>query len=560
MADTERFRCLAPEPDGTPAALWVLTPKPQSDIVKLVVRPCVLPVVFVPGIMGSNLRSKATGKPVWRLNATFGQPLGLLWSTAMKGPGERQQLLHPDRVEVDPNGDVPAVASIGDKAAVRARGWGGVGETSYKAFLVWLEAHLNQVNPNPALWRDFQQGEATIGPMPAPGAQPRLSPGIKMSIDGQPFGAELAFDSLKTDDLLARARYQMPVHACGYNWLGSNQLAAEELAKEINSITKQWDRDPYWCQQVVLVTHSMGGLVARACAALPGMAAKIAGIVHGVMPAVGAAVAYRRCKVGMGDEDAAAGLVIGSNGQEVTAVFAQAPGALQLLPSKGYAAQWLRVAQDSQPELTRPAADPYEEIYRRKDVWWGLVREEWLKPTGGAPIGWTTFLMNVDKAEAFHDALVSTYHDNSYVIYADDPKQGSFEKVTWKLAKGLRPDDKPPPTPAAVTQLSPTQVRHDGSATMYVGGQTEVVVSPLGDGASVYETSYWELHCEAQDGSGDGTVPASSGKAPRLKGGGKVRQQFAMKGFGHEPAYKNAAVQRATLYAITRIAATAKKP
>lgn len=560
MAEEERFRSLAPDPDGTPAALWALTPTARTDLVKLIVRPCVLPVVFVPGIMGSNLRSKSTGKPVWRLNATFGQPLGLLWSTAMKGPGERQQLLHPDRVEVDPDGDVPSVASIGDKAAVRQRGWGSVGETSYRKFLVWLEEHLNQVNPNPALWRDFRQSEATIGPMPAPGAQPKLSPGVKMGIEGQPFGAELGFESLKTDDLLARARYQMPVHACGYNWLGSNQLAAEELARSIDSIIAQYDRDPFWCQQVLLVTHSMGGLVARACSDLPGMAAKIAGIVHGVMPSVGAAVAYRRCKVGMGDEDAAAGLVIGSDGQEVTAVFAQAPGALQLLPSKGYATQWLRVAQGGQAELTRPAADPYAEIYRRKDVWWGLVRQEWLKPTGGAPISWTGYLKNVDKAEAFHDTVADKFHDNSYVIYGVDPDEGSFEKVTWKLSKGLRPDDKPPPTPAQVTQLSPTQVRHDGSATMYVGGQTEVIVSPMGYGATVYQSSYWELHCETKDGSGDGTVPASSGRAPRLKGGAKIRQQFAMTGFGHEPAYKNADVQRATLYAITRIAATAKKP
>ncbi|CAD5372900.1 Alpha/beta hydrolase [Rubrivivax sp. A210] len=557
-AEEERFRYAAPDPDGTPASLWALTPTARTDLVKFVVRPCVLPVVFVPGIMGSNLRSKSTGKSVWRLNATFGQPLGLLWSTAMKGPGERQQLLHPDRVEVDPDGDVPAVTSIGDKAAVRRRGWGSVGETSYKDFLVWLEVHLNQLNPNPALWRDFHQTEATIGPLPTPGAKPKLSPGVKMGLKGQPFGAELGFESLKTDDLLARARYHMPVHACGYNWLASNQLAAQELAKSIDGIIEQYDRDPFWCQQVLLVTHSMGGLVARACAGLPGMAVKIAGIVHGVMPAVGAAVAYRRCKVGMGDEDYAAGLVIGSDGQEVTAVFAQAPGALQLLPSKDYTARWMRVAQASQPALARPAADPYGEIYRRKDVWWGLVREEWLKPSGGAPISWTGFQKNVDKAEAFHDSIAGNYHGNSYVIYGVDPEQGSFEKVTWKLTQGLRPDDKPAPSAAEVTALSPTQVRHDGSATMYVGGRTEFIASPFGFGSTVYETSYWELHCEKQDGSGDGTVPASSGRAPRLQGA--VKQQFAMTGFGHEPAYKNAEVQRATLYAITRIAATAKKP
>ena len=46
----------------------------------------------------------------------------------------------------------------------------------------------------------------------------------------------------------------------------------------------------------------MGGLVARACQALPSMEAKIAGKLHGVMPTVGAPVACRRCKVGMMDQ------------------------------------------------------------------------------------------------------------------------------------------------------------------------------------------------------------------------------------------------------------------
>ena len=37
MADEERFRSLAPDPDGTPAALWALTPTALTDLVKLIV-------------------------------------------------------------------------------------------------------------------------------------------------------------------------------------------------------------------------------------------------------------------------------------------------------------------------------------------------------------------------------------------------------------------------------------------------------------------------------------------------------------------------------------------
>jgi pimeloyl-ACP methyl ester carboxylesterase len=393
--------------------------------------------------------------------------------------------------------------------------------------------------------------------MPKPGDQPRLSPGVKTGIAGQPFSAEMPFQPLKTDDLVARARFNMPVHAFGYNWLGSCKDAGRGLKDFIDNLIKQYDRDPFWCRQVVLVTHSMGGLVARYCATQPGMADKIAGIVHGVMPAVGAAVAYRRCKVGMGDEDFAAGLVIGSNGREVTAVFAQAPGALQLLPSHDYAPGWLKIQPEGQAAKAWPAADPYEEIYRRSDTWWGLVREEWLSPAGGAPISWTSFLKNVDKAEAFHQSISRKYHAFSQVFYGNDAKQKSFETVTWKISKGIAPDSAARPGFEQVLAMKPTQVRQDGSPTAYVGGRTEIAGTEY---PVVYETSYWELHCESQDGRGDGTVPASSGRAPRESGGAGVMQQFAMVGFAHEPAFKNDQVRSASLYAITRIAAAAKKP
>eukprot|EP01032_Pedospumella_encystans_P026865 gene26865-30371_t len=160
----------------------------------------------------------------------------------------------------------------------------------------------------------------------------KLPPGITMDMSGLPRVAEDDHFTtpILSDDLLKRAKCRFPVYACGYNWLASNTEAADALKDRIAEVIAENNKGAYKCEQVILVTHSMGGLVARCCAQLDGMAGKIAGIVHGVMPAVGAAVAYRRCKVGMREESFTAGLVIGSNGREVTAVFAQAPGALQL--------------------------------------------------------------------------------------------------------------------------------------------------------------------------------------------------------------------------------------
>ena len=567
----ERTQIGRPDKSGKPSFDWTLTDSSITDTVRLIAGPFdVLPIVFVPGIMGSNLKS-TKGTPVWRLDTGVGGiPWGMLKGFATRGPGPRQQLLHPARCVVDDGGAIPKElgGSVQSREEYRRRGWGTVGEGSYHTFLLWLEEQLNPVARNPARWLDYYQDETTIGPTPKPNDEPKLFPGIRMGIKGQPFGAEKTFTAIMTDDLLARSKYLMPVYVAGYNWLASNRAAAALLQSSILQIIKENDAGSFRCEQVIVVTHSMGGLVARACAQLPGMEDRIAGIAHGVMPATGAAVAYRRCKIGMRDEDFGAGLVIGSTGQEVTAVFAQAPGALQLLPSQTYSANWLRVqGPDGRVAESWPAAgdggnDPYESIYKRRDRWWGLVNEAWLSPAEGQPIDWGDFADNVAEAKKFHSALIGKYHSNTYAFYGADKKQKSFEKVTWKIASGLAPDRNPRPSIPAVTNMTPQQVRMDGTTPEYVGGKTEVssYVTPMGGGVSVYDTSYWELHCEMQDGAGDGTVPLNSGAAPLAQGGTCVQQQFKLTGFGHEPAFKDGSAQRATLYAITKIAGKAKRP
>ena len=558
----QRSQYARPDEKGCPTFDWQLTSSSVCDVVRLVAKLEVLPVIFVPGIMGSNLRQNSKQKlPVWRLDTTLGQPLGLARDLSSAKAKDRQKLLHPDLVEVDPEGAVPErIDGIGNADAIRARGWGQVGQGSYHGFLEWLEEHLNPHELNPARWPEYRQVEATIGPIPKPGAEPKLFPGIKMRLEGEPFNAEAPFSSILTDDLLRRAKFWMPVHAVGYNWLASNQKAAKDTLKPaILRIIERYNAGQFSCSQVILVTHSMGGLVVRACAQLPDMADKIAGIVHGVMPATGAAVAYRRCKVGMADESYIAGLVIGSTGQEVTAVFAQAPGALELLPSQDYRSGWLKIMQGNAPVDAWPKTNPYDDIYLCRDKWWGLVNEEWLSPKGGVPLKWGQYARNVALSKEFHANLSGKYHPNTYVYYGADPKQKSFEAVTWRMRRGLKPDDRPGPAAAHVKDFSAQQVRMDGVSPEYVGGGTEFFVSPVGMYASTYETSYWELHCEMQDGIGDGTVPQSSGAAPLKGGNAGVKQQFRLTGFDHEKSYKNSdTARRATLYAITKITGTAK--
>ena len=63
----------------------------------------VIPVIFLPGVMGSNLMDKK-GKSIWR----YDDSMSLMgWSLPTSGPKERKRLLHPDRVESIIVGEFP---------------------------------------------------------------------------------------------------------------------------------------------------------------------------------------------------------------------------------------------------------------------------------------------------------------------------------------------------------------------------------------------------------------------------------------------------------------------
>ncbi len=83
-----------------------------------------------------------------------------------------------------------------------------------------------------------------------------------------------------------------PVYASGYDWRKGNLENGARLSGEIDRVLA---RHPN-AKQVLVVTHSMGGLVTRA--SLPSTESKILGVIHCVIPSDGAAVAYRRFQSG----------------------------------------------------------------------------------------------------------------------------------------------------------------------------------------------------------------------------------------------------------------------
>src|SRR5690606_20147867 len=141
--------------DGVPVGRSIATPVQDTRRAEIVVPPAeVIPIVFVPGIMGSNLRNRESGESVWNASTV----LTLAWQWAFRSAKTRQAKLDPAAVEVDPDGKLPKVGRYaGDDGQsvrlgveqLRERGWGGVSRAGYGDFMAWLEPALNSGAANP---------------------------------------------------------------------------------------------------------------------------------------------------------------------------------------------------------------------------------------------------------------------------------------------------------------------------------------------------------------------------------------------------------------------------
>ncbi len=340
---------------------------------RIVIERDVIPIIFIPGIMGSRLTNKQ-GKKVWDPDKKgfMLSKYGGFWVSAKK---RKQRVVgqkfNPGYLQVlgDDADQLKRIADPSGKDKTRKeRGWGGVYWGSYGPILKSLQTRL--WDPTVSLF------------------------------------------------------YEFPVYAFGYNWTASSDLAGKKLADEIDKIIKGY-KDRH-CDKVILVTHSMGGLVARSAYMLHGAKDKILGIVHGVQPSNGSPAAYWRMKGGFerphsvpettlmhwfknpvktfkhkkdnlihgeGVSIPFTGLqanlgtvsawVLGTDGEEVTALLGNMPGGLELLPNKQYKNndgwdRWLEIIDEEGNRKALPEADPYKEIYERDDVYYRLVKTDWL--------------------------------------------------------------------------------------------------------------------------------------------------------------------------------------
>jgi hypothetical protein len=255
MTSTTQERRVYPSIDptsGNPVYACTLTPAERTDTVKLVCSPMnVLPIIFVPGIMGSNLKRKGSStdqkvdsknwktNQVWRLDSAG----ALWWDKGGAKAGPRQILLHPARTEVDPMGEVPKarLGILTNEEAYRARGWGEVGAASHQDFLMNLEDSLN-------------------GGKDGDGKHSEQSAVLALKEVTDKWRAQKSFDPLTDAENKKAIEWHYPVYAVGYNWLDDNKNAATRLQERINQIIKDNNRGMGKCEQVIVVTHSMGGL------------------------------------------------------------------------------------------------------------------------------------------------------------------------------------------------------------------------------------------------------------------------------------------------------------
>jgi hypothetical protein len=491
----------------------------------------IIPVIFVPGVMGSNLIEKGANRKdaiTWRVDGA-----GSVGVWVMRGAKMRKQYLRPEIMQVDTEGDLPKRMSLPIEELKR-RYWGEIAAMSYQEILVWLENNLNDFDSH-------QDGE-------------RLK---LLDLDLHAITGEA---KPTRDEIGLTYRYRFPVYACGYNWLADNAVSSKRLSERIKDIKDRYTAEKKKVDKVIIVTHSMGGLVARHCSEVLNRNKDILGIVHGVMPAIGAAAVYRRFKSGTEDmtswydvKGAATARALGNDAAKMTAVLSSAPGPTQLLPTPEYGNGWLIIKENNQTISLPANGDPYGEIYTVRGKWWSMCDDRLMNPLNEeanpkkrqaqVEKDWQTFADMIHKnVKPFHDKIKQHYHPNTHAFFANSNTHRAYGTVTWSTNLSFGRQDP----------MSDVLDAEPASHKTEIGKSRNLRVPTATD---YFDNRERKFTISNPDEAGDGTVPLRSGIAPK-----NHCQSMAHVDVEHEPAYKhsegddNLRACRFTLRAIVKIA------
>lgn len=371
-----------------------------------------------------------------------------------------------------------------------------------------------------------------------------------------------------------RALFDFPVYAVGYNWGASNAHSGKKLAKRIGEIVDLHQQKDGLCKNVIVITHSMGGLVTRWAVEKGGAKDKVLGVIHGVQPATGSPGAYWRMKAGFErnrvltfDLPNPVAWVAGTNGKEVTALLGWLPGGLQLLPAPTYkdnsgSADWLFLYDEKGKQVAAYGANAWDDIYKKDQdkepgAYWRMIEKSYLLPEERPAMepadAWDSYCTKVDEAREFHEDIEGKQHPETQAFYGAGKEHPSCDRIEYRpVVYDWRAARKDLELVGAVV--------------------LRVVFPPLGVPLMAFEvfkrSEWWEsrgafkvrvetshgtIDVELQHpsdvakrsskphgaGAGDGTVPECSGKALLQTGDvGKGEEAQGFDELEHEPAFK----------------------
>jgi pimeloyl-ACP methyl ester carboxylesterase len=209
-----------------------------------------------------------------------------------------------------------------------------------------------------------------------------------------------------------------PVHAFGYDWRLSNAINATKLSAKIDEVLAVHEDS----NNVILVTHSMGGLVARAACLDETVQTKVRGVIHVAQPITGAVVLYRRFRTGFrsgldSPDDAGMGFFLqhlfGSDATAHASLMAGIPAAIELLPNTRY-------TQPSGPWLVTDPPSDLQDIYTvyQQTSPPGIVDPGLVIGSAGLTGVFlqAQLIASIGSARAFHARLGDSAHPNTFVI------------------------------------------------------------------------------------------------------------------------------------------------
>jgi hypothetical protein len=580
--------------NGTPFARLVLTPNHDKRVKEILFerRPAI-PVIFLPGVMGSLLVNKDTGATVWHppnIDAVGSTITGVASVLAgwFASAASREKRFNPDDAVVDTSGPIiDGKETISEQEAKR-RGWNTVHRWSYQPTLLWLEHTLNRPMLAGVPYGEWAEGSkdgekaalhAVLGTHPT-------------TYGGHGPGETITVDSEVYKSLI---RYRYPVYAIGYNWLQSNQLSAQQVLDGVdarNPRTKKITRimgireicRENHTDKAIIITHSMGGLVARMASQLCGGEKDILGVIHGAQPATGAPLFAKRFRTG--GEDFVNQSLLGRNDAEFVAIASNAEGPMELSPMPDYndgKPWWIFVDKEGKERMALPQKSALDELYVN-DAWYGLLPDSaLLDPAGIVQMKLKRDGKNVTVLENYKNAMLTVaqrqeslrnnYHPNTYAMYGNGALKPRFSRdgqASLKL-EATKPEEKLKtwgkvvwrgdfPEGIGERELKTAKLvqdDHHGALKIAIGGQTITI--------TVQQEATAPKPGQSDNGiiPGDGTVPVWSAEAqsrgvtpalPMISSKAKgVQMVFVQGGYEHQFCFRHPWSRWATLYSVAQI-------